>query len=264
MTRNQKAVSEKGSASSLVQHDADDDTQPGTSQIPPHEVVNEGENPLPNFVTLARSPNANRRRPAAPEVEDVLTQQTAVLAGIMRRLDEVRPRNAEQGNAMEAPEDPNYNWEMLRVPSTTSFPVPSTGAVQRMASGLLSKLGSLQGRDNHDARFVLQMTSLWPDLDEEDRKFVFQRLNLYSIVANVGWPTAIDACNASAAAPANFYLPPGVVVHQPAQRRNRNYPRQQQQQQQFGQQQQQQQQQPQQRAQPVQRPRRGRGNRNNN
>lgn len=82
----------------------------------------------------------------------------------------------------EAPEDLHYNWDMLRLPPDTNFPVPSTEAVQHMASTLLSKVASLQGRDNHDAKFVLAMTSLWQDLSKDDRNFVFQRLNLISIL----------------------------------------------------------------------------------
>lgn len=179
-TRNM-AASDKGSTASLQEARSDDDLSqpgPGPSQLPSHEVAVNLDNPLPNIVNLARSPA--RRHPAAPEIEDVLTQQTQVLAGIMRRLDDVqaRPPAVAAGNAMDQPEDPNYQWNALRVATTTNFPVPSTGAVQRMASSLLSKLSSLQGRDNHDARFVLQMTSLWPDMDEDDRRFVFQRLNL--------------------------------------------------------------------------------------
>lgn len=204
------AASDKGSTTSLRETQSEDDlNQPGPSQLPSHEVVENPVNPLPNIVQMARSPA--RRRPAASEIEDVLTQQTQVLAGIMRRLDDVQARPPAAAGNMDQPEDPNLNWNALRVTTTTNFPVPSTGAAQRMASSLLSKLGSLQGRDNHDARFVLQMTSLWPDMDEDDRKFVFQRLNLYAIVASFGWPTAIDACNASSSTTTDCYLPPGVV-----------------------------------------------------
>lgn len=230
-----------------------------------HEIAATQDPPvqeLPGILNFARTPPA-RRRPAAPELENVLTQQTAVLAGMMRRLDEVQARPAAApGAGLDQLEDPNFNWNGLRVPTTTNFPVPNTGAVQRMASSLLSKLHTLQGRDNHDARFVLQMTSLWPDMDEEDRKFVFQRLNLYAIVASFGWPTAIEACNASSATAADCYLPPGVVPNLPNQRRNRNFPRQQQQQQQQQPIQQQQQQQQPRNNPPANRPHRGRGRNN--
>lgn len=75
--------------------------------------------------------------------------------------------------------DPDFRWERLAVPPETDFPVPGDGVVQRMASSLLAELPTLTGRDHHEARFVLSMASLWPDLNEEDKKIVFQRLNVY-------------------------------------------------------------------------------------
>lgn len=47
----------------------------------------------------------------------------------------------------------------------------------------------MTARDQHDARFA--MAADWPDLDDEGRHLVFQRLNLYAIVASYGWSTAI-------------------------------------------------------------------------
>lgn len=262
-TRGQ-AASEKGSTSSLRETQSEEDlTQNPSQPLVSHEIA-ENPNPLPNIVQFARTPPPRRR--AGPDLDDVITEQTEVLTALLRRVEgvEARAPPAAAGALADQPEDPNFNWNALRVASTTNFPVPSTGSVQRMASSLLSKLSSLQGRDNHDARFVLQMTSLWPDMDDEDKKFVFQRLNLYAIVATYGWPTAIDACTASSTTTSDCYLPPGVVPAQPNQRRNRNY-RQQGLQQQQVQQQPQQQQQPRaapQQQQQQQRPRRGRARNN--
>lgn len=67
--------------------------------------------------------------------------------------------------------------------------------------------------DQHDCRFALIKAADWPDSDEEGRHAVFQRLDLYAIVAcweSYGRPTAI----ASSAAPAMLLLPPGAALVQ--------------------------------------------------
>lgn len=113
--------------------------------------------------------------------------------------------------------DPNFVWERLAMPSETNFVVPSTGMVQHMATSLFSKVPLLTGRDQHEARFVLQVVSLWPDLTPADHQWAFQRLNVYCIVAALGWPGATAAC-ASSTATTDFVLPPGVVLPQQPQR----------------------------------------------
>lgn len=65
------------------------------------------------------------------------------------------------------------------------------------------------GQDQHEARFVLQVVSLWPDLSDEERHWTFQRLNVYCIVAALGWTAATAAC-ASSTATTDFVLPPDV------------------------------------------------------
>lgn len=40
----------------------------------------------------------------------------------------------------------------------------------------------MTARDQHDARFALAMATDWPDLGDEGRHLVFQRLNLYGFV----------------------------------------------------------------------------------
>lgn len=145
------------------------------------------------------------RRPAPPGLEDALTRLTQTV----ERLVTERPAPAA---AADVAEDPAFNWEALRSPLNTTFPLPSTGVVQRVAAGLYAKLqaGGISGRDQHEARFVLDILADWPDLDDELRTRVFQRLNLYAIVAAHGWPAAIAA---SAASTSNLVcvLPPGVT-----------------------------------------------------
>lgn len=96
--------------------------------------------------------------------------------------------------------------------------------MQQMASSLFARVPTLAGRDQHEARFVLQVISLWPDLRDDGRTWAFQRLNVYCIEAALGWPVAAVACTSSTAT-TDFVLPPGVVLPQQqpqGQRRNRS------------------------------------------
>lgn len=125
--------------------------------------------------------------------------------------------------AVNVVEDPDFNWNALRSPLEGTFPLPATGVVQRIAAGLFAKVqtGVLTGRDQREARFVLDMMADWPDMDADLRTRVFQRLNVYAIVATHGWPTAIAA---TAASHDNLqcFLPPGVQpVVQPRQQQQR-------------------------------------------
>lgn len=111
----------------------------------------------------------------------------------------------------------------MRSPLEVTFPLPTTGVVQRVAAGLFAKFqaGALTGRDQHEARFVLDVIADWEDLDQELRKRIFQRLNIYVIVAAHGWPTAIAASTAST--PNTIcVLPPGVL---PVQQIDNSSPR---------------------------------------
>lgn len=62
------------------------------------------------------------------------------------------------------------------------------------------------------------MLGVWEDMDEELRTRVFQRVNLYAIVATHGWATAIAATAATTNA-LTCFLPPGMqpIVQQPRQ-----------------------------------------------
>lgn len=134
----------------------------------------------------------------------------------MERLVTERPAPAV---ANDVTEDPAFNWEALRSPLDTTFPLPSTGVVQRVAAGLFAKLqsGAITGRDQHEARFVLDVLADWPDLEDDLRTRIFQRLNLYAIVAAHGWPTAIAASTSNLVC----VLPPGVT---PVQQQRQQQP----------------------------------------
>lgn len=215
------------------------------------------DRPLPVHVTppeglIEELPRAQRQQPARdpPDIQDVLTQQTEVLAGMLAEL-RARQGPVPVAATAEPPEDPDFDWTRLVLPPETSFQVPGNGQVQRMAASLLARVPTLAGRDQHEARLVLQVISLWPDLHEEERFWAFQRLNVYCIVAALGWPQATAAC-ALTSSSTDFVLPPGAVLPpaNPVRRTRREAPQQQQQQQQQpaaqrqGQQQQQQQRRP--------------------
>lgn len=115
-----------------------------------------------------------------------LTQLTRVLVDVPRDVAAQAPPRAP-----EYPEDPAFTWNLLRLPHETSFPVPSTGAVQRIAADLLTRLPTVAARDQHDTRFALAMAVDWPDLDDDGRDLVFQRFNISAIAASYGWPIVL-------------------------------------------------------------------------
>lgn len=127
------------------------------------------------------------RRPAPPDLEEALTRLTQTVQAM------VNHRPAPEPAAADAPADPAFRWDTLRSPLEVTVPLPSEGVVQRIAAGLFAKLqsGVLTGRDQHEARFTLDILADWTDMDQELRTRVFQRINIYAIVATHGWPTAI-------------------------------------------------------------------------
>lgn len=146
-------------------------------------------------VTPRRNPSRaqQQRQPERPEIENVLTQLTQEIL-TMRR--EVAANQTQQAQLADVPEDPNFDCVLLKLPAETKFPVPGTGIAQRIAADLLARLPTLAARDQHDARFVLAVISDWDDLDDEMRNIAFQSLNIYTIVATYGWPTAIASSSA--------------------------------------------------------------------
>lgn len=211
------------------------------------------EHAPPDNLIIDEIPPAPRQQPERdpPDLQDVVTQQTEILAGMLAELRARQAAPAPVANVAEPPADPDFDWARLVLPPETSFQVPGDSQVQRMASSLFARVPTLAGRDHHEARFVLQVISLWPDLEDEERFWAFQRLNVYCIVAALGWPAAIAAC-ASTSSATDFVLPPGVVLPPaaPSRRTCRDAP---------AQPQPQQQQQPRQQRQPRTNNRRGRG-----
>lgn len=134
----------------------------------PEGLIDQAVNP--------RQPRQRQERDP-PDLQDVVTQQTEILAGMMAEIRARQPL-AQPANPAEPPEDPAFDWTRLDLPSETNFQVPGTGLVQRMAFSLFGRVP-----------------------------------NVYCIVAALGWPAATAAC-ASSTATTDFVLPPGVVLPQ--------------------------------------------------
>lgn len=224
-TRGQEATASQASLAAMSTSSPSDDAPRSETeftaplQVTPPHVADDLIEELPRNPQEPRQPAGRRGNP--PDLQDVVTQQTEILENMMRALQRAQP--AVQQDPAEPPPDPHFAWERLCLPSETNFRVPGEGMVQRMATSLLAKLPTLSGRDQHEARIILQVTSLWPDLSDDDRKWLFQRLNVYCIVAALGWPAATAAC-ASSMATTDFVLPPGLVLPQqePRMRNRRN------------------------------------------
>lgn len=199
-----------GASTATINEDTTEAPRPPRVHVTPSSeddiVVHTDEEGEPVDAGSPRRRPVAPRRPAPPDLEDALTRLTQTV----ERL--VTERPAPPPAAADVAEDPAFNWEALHSPLDTTFPLPSTGVVQRVAAGLFAKLqsGAITGRDQHEARFVLDILADWPDLEDDLRTRIFQRLNLYAIVAAHGWPTAIAA---SAASTSNLVcvLPPGVT-----------------------------------------------------
>lgn len=219
-----------------------DDTSSDSSGLPLQEHQTPPDRLVGNLIIDEKKPI--ERDP--PDLHDVVTQHMEILQGMFAEL---RARQAasvvQAANHADLPPDPNFDW------ARSNFQVPGEGQIQRMASQLFARVPTLAGRDQHEARFVLQVISLWPEMTDDERHWAFQRLNVYCIVAALGWPAATAAC-ASTSATNDVVLPPGVALpplQGLAHHNRRDQGQQQQQQQQPAQPQQQQQQQPRQQRQ---------------
>lgn len=171
-----------GTSSTLDQDSSSSSENPATlHQTPPDQMLGKM-----HIDEAPRAPREPRQRDE-PDLHDVVTQQTEILQGM---LAELRARQAAPVapvvNSAEPPADPNFDWSRLVLPPETNFQVPGDGQVQRMASSLFARVPTLAGRDQREARFVLQVISLWPGLSDEEKVWAFQRLNVYCIVAALG------------------------------------------------------------------------------
>lgn len=173
---NSMVLTRAGTSANMDSSSSSSGPAPPDHRTPPEQIINN--------VTIDEAPRAPRQPQERdpPDLQDVVTQQTDILAGM---LAELRARQAQPAapavNIAEPPADPHFDWSRLVLLAETNFQVPGDGQVQRMASSLFARVPALAGRDQHEARIMLQVISLWPDLRDEERAWAFQRLNVYCI-----------------------------------------------------------------------------------
>lgn len=126
-----------------------------TSQAGPSSLSSQGEDnspsifhvlpPLLPYNDAIEDPTRDPLKRSAPRVQgpldlqDVLTQQSKVLAGMMQELCQNRPAPCQAQDAAEPPADPLFQWDRLALHSETAFRLPGDGMVQRMATSLFAK-----------------------------------------------------------------------------------------------------------------------------
>lgn len=135
---------------------------PPDHRTPPDQILN-------NLIIdeAPRAPREPRERDP-PGQQDVVAQQTEILAGMLAKL---RARQAQPAapvvNNAEPPADPNFDWSRLELPAETNFQVPGDGhgQVQRMASFYVLDLvkidlGSVRSLSYRDHTFTLTQSKL--------------------------------------------------------------------------------------------------------
>lgn len=96
-----------------------------------------------------------RRQVERPDLGDVLTQLTQKILTMRREV----ANQPNQGPAVDVPEDPNYDWALLKLPAETKFPVPCTAPPKCITAslrctadasrGIATDRASPEGVENH-------------------------------------------------------------------------------------------------------------------
>lgn len=102
--------------------------------LPLDKLASEDDiNQEPQDATPRRNPHRGgggqqqqRQQPERPDLEDVLTQLAQEIL-TMRR--DVATNQPQQPRHDDLPEDPNFNWGLLKFPAETKFVMPSTGVI---------------------------------------------------------------------------------------------------------------------------------------
>lgn len=124
-------------------------------------------------------PSSNHRRtdtdlenvkPSVMETH-VLTTARSVLACLVRRLEE----RADAAG-------PTYSWGDLAPEQPPYYMVPPDWIVHRNASRLLDALPKFAPRQRHEATFILRMISMWPKLNDDERKAVYDQLMRFTLL----------------------------------------------------------------------------------
>lgn len=132
---------------SFISDPEHDDSHPVPSGMdhatPPEQRIVDHNNLIEQAVHPGHRQQQQRERDP-PDLQDVLTQQTEVLAGMMAELRARHPA-VQQANLAEPPADTAFNWGRFALQSDTKIQVPGDGLVQRMASSLFAKRRSPRG-----------------------------------------------------------------------------------------------------------------------
>lgn len=133
-----------GTLSTLDQDTSSDSSGPvqvPVNQTPPHQLMG-------NLILYEapREPRTTREHDP-PDLQDVVTQQTEILAGMLAELRACQALPAAPvPNQAEPPADPNFNWVRLVLPPETNFQVPRDGQVHH------SSLASQPWREGTNTR----------------------------------------------------------------------------------------------------------------
>lgn len=151
-------ITRAGTSATTIMDSSSTDSS-GPAALPDHRTP---PDQILNNLVIDEAPRATRepREREPPDLQDVVTQQTEILAGMITELRVRQAAPVLPANNAEAPADSNFDWSRLVLPVETFFQVSGDGQVQRMASSLFARVPTLAGCDQHDARFVLQVISL--------------------------------------------------------------------------------------------------------
>lgn len=117
------------------------------------------------------SPPRQARNP--PELHEKVTQLTQTVNAFVAAMALNQPPCAPQAPApaqvpVPAP-PPDFHWDRLFLPSPTNFPPATVDQVKNIATGLMTKLPLLTGRDRHEVEFVLTMLSDYENCSDQTR-----------------------------------------------------------------------------------------------
>lgn len=134
-----RGMAQQGSSSLLSTASTSDQPESQDATQAPADQGNLLQLPLGDDIVEMPAGNPRRQR-YRPDLEDVVTQQTELLAAMLQRLNQQPAQPAAQANVDEPRADPDFQWERLCMPPETNFPVPGDGVIQRMATSLFAKV----------------------------------------------------------------------------------------------------------------------------
>lgn len=104
----------------------DHDVLPLDNLASEDDINQELQDATPRRNPHRRDQQQQRQQPERPDLEDVLTQLAQEIL-TMRR--DVATNQPQQPRHDDLPEDPNFNWGLLKFPAETKFVMPGTGVI---------------------------------------------------------------------------------------------------------------------------------------